>query len=117
MTLYALRDKYRLLQGENIRFISTDVLVHCHNKMIVVDGKRVLVSSQNWSDSAVTKNREAGLWIAQAKVAKYFQGIFETDWNVAFQALPRATRRDVVTPQSISGGGFVKVQPADYQEV
>lgn len=50
-----LSKTYGLELGEHIRFINTDEFVHCHNKMIIVDGKSVLISSQNWSDAAVSK--------------------------------------------------------------
>ena len=116
--LDTLRDKYNLKLGANIRYINTDQLVHCHNKMVVIDGAGVLVSSQNWSDTAVTKNREAGLWLPQAQVAKYFGEIFETDWKAAFKSPDTGvsrTRR--ATPQSLREGGFVKVVLADYEEV
>jgi phosphatidylserine/phosphatidylglycerophosphate/cardiolipin synthase-like enzyme len=116
--LDVLRDKYGLKLGTNIRYINTDQLVHCHNKMIVIDGSGVLVSSQNWSDTAVTKNREAGLWLPQAQVAKYFGEIFETDWKAAFKAPETGlTRTRRATPQSLREGGFVKVALADYEEV
>ena len=59
-----LKSKYQLTLGKNIRYIDTTRFVHCHNKMVLVDGKGVLVSSQNWSNSAVAKNREAGVWLA-----------------------------------------------------
>ena len=52
-----LNSKFGLTVGKNIRYIDTARFVHCHNKMILVDGKHVLVSSQNWSNSAVSKNR------------------------------------------------------------
>jgi phosphatidylserine/phosphatidylglycerophosphate/cardiolipin synthase-like enzyme len=116
--LDTLRDKYNLKLGANIRYINTDQLVHCHNKMVVIDGAGVLVSSQNWSDTAVTKNREAGLWLPQAQVAKYFGEIFETDWKAAFKSPDTGvsrTRR--ATPQLLREGGFVKVVLADYEEV
>ncbi|MGY4648552.1 hypothetical protein ACVWWN_002348 [Mycobacterium sp. URHB0021] len=60
-------------------------LVHCHNKMVIIDGAAVLVSSQNWSDFAVTKNREAGLWLPHRDIAQYFQGIFDVDRRTAFR--------------------------------
>ena len=40
-----------------------------HTKGIVVDGKRVLIGSQNWSDQGVDANRDASLLIDNARVA------------------------------------------------
>jgi phosphatidylserine/phosphatidylglycerophosphate/cardiolipin synthase-like enzyme len=86
--------------------------------MIIIDGTGVLVSSQNWSDTAVSKNREAGLWVPQADIAKYFKKIFETDWNAAFKSPAKGvTRTRRATPQSLREGGFIKVARADYEEV
>jgi hypothetical protein len=51
-----------------------------HNKGIVVDGRSVLVSSQNWSTDGTLYNRDAGVIIDNAEVAAYFEQIFEHDW-------------------------------------
>ena len=113
-----LESVYGLKLGDNVRYINTDQFVHCHNKMIIIDGEGVLVSSQNWSDSAVWKNREAGVFLNHDGIAGYFTDIFEHDWKSAFQALPAAGGGpEVLTPQSLSGGGFIRVEKADYQEV
>ncbi|WP_185732376.1 phospholipase D-like domain-containing protein [Burkholderia sp. Bp8963] len=52
-----------------------------HNKGIVVDGDKVMVSSQNWSADGTLRNRDAGLIIYHADAAAYFQQIFLHDWN------------------------------------
>jgi phosphatidylserine/phosphatidylglycerophosphate/cardiolipin synthase-like enzyme len=107
--------------GTNIRFINTDEFVHCHNKMVLIDDDGVLVSSQNWSNSAVSKNREAGLWFKHKGIAKYFSGIFENDWASGFKkpedqfkAKPQALE---LPADALKKGGFVQVVYADYQEV
>ena len=113
-----LESVYGLKLGANVRYINTDQFVHCHNKMIIIDGEGVLVSSQNWSDSAVWKNREAGVFLNHDGIAGYFTEIFEHDWKSAFKALPAGGGGpEVLTPQSLSGGGFIRVEKADYQEV
>ena len=111
-----LKDKFGLELGRNIRYIDTTRFVHCHNKMIVVDGSTVLVSSQNWSDSAVTKNREAGLLLTHTGIARYFTGIFENDWETAFQKIPVPGKAQIAS-KALRAGGFVQVVPADYREV
>ncbi|CAL8480721.1 protein of unknown function (plasmid) [Caballeronia sp. S22] len=52
-----------------------------HNKGIIVDGKVVMVSSQNWSADGTLRNRDAGLIIYSAEAAAYVQQIFLHDWN------------------------------------
>lgn len=114
--LKRLKDNYGLELGKNIRYVDTSRLVHCHNKMVLVDGKGVLVSSQNWSHSAVTKNREAGLWLSNKSICRYFTGIFETDWKTARQTL-EAPSAAMMPKDLMKKGGFVRVEAADYEEV
>jgi PLD-like domain len=52
-----------------------------HNKGIVVDGARVLVSSANWSGDGVVRNRDAGLIIHDEEIAGYYQRVFLDDWD------------------------------------
>lgn len=52
-----------------------------HNKGIVADGARVLVSSQNWSGDGFLRNRDAGLIIEDPDIAAYYEAIFLDDWN------------------------------------
>jgi phosphatidylserine/phosphatidylglycerophosphate/cardiolipin synthase-like enzyme len=115
--LEVLAKDYGLKLDDNIRYINTDQLVHCHNKMIVIDGAAVLVSSQNWSDSAVTKNREAGLWVPHPGIAQYFEAIFETDWDSAFTSPEQGLGETPVTRAVLGAGGFVRVESADYEQI
>lgn len=112
-----LDNDYNLKLDKNIRYVNTDQLVHCHNKMIVIDGSAVLVSSQNWSDFAVSKNREAGVWVPHPGIARYFEAIFKVDWDSAFTSPEQGFGERPVTRAALSEGGFIKVEPADYEEV
>ncbi|HEY4225740.1 MAG TPA: phospholipase D-like domain-containing protein [Pseudolysinimonas sp.] len=52
-----------------------------HNKGIVVDGRSVLVSSQNWSSAGTLTNRDASVILHSAEAAAYFDGLFLHDWE------------------------------------
>jgi pimeloyl-ACP methyl ester carboxylesterase len=52
-----------------------------HTKGIVVDSKRVLIGSQNWSVQGVDSNRDASLLIDNPRVAAYFEASFLHDWE------------------------------------
>lgn len=109
-----IRKKFNLRLGANIRFINTQRFVHCHNKLIVVDGKAVLISSQNWSNAAVRENREAGLLIRFPRVAAYFAEIFESDWETAFKTLPKTAEPESVGLESLATENLMEVNFGDY---
>ena len=52
-----------------------------HNKGIIADHRRVLVSSTNWSADGVLRNRDAGLIIDDPEVADYYERVFLYDWD------------------------------------
>jgi len=54
-----------------------------HNKGVIVDDQRVLVSSINWNSVSPYFNREAGVIIDHPGVAGYFLAVFEDDWNLS----------------------------------
>jgi phosphatidylserine/phosphatidylglycerophosphate/cardiolipin synthase-like enzyme len=107
---------YGLKLGRNIRYIDRSRFVHCHNKMVLIDGKGVLVSSQNWSRSAVWQNREAGVLLEHAGICDYFTRIFESDWSTALKQLP-GVGPETVAPETLRSGKFIRVEPGDYREV
>jgi phosphatidylserine/phosphatidylglycerophosphate/cardiolipin synthase-like enzyme len=111
-----LQQTYGLKLGRNIRYIDTSRFVHCHNKMVLIDGKDVLVSSQNWSRSAVSQNREAGVLLDHAGICDYFTQIFESDWSTALKQLP-GVEPETLAPETVRSGKFIRVEPGDYREV
>jgi len=52
-----------------------------HNKGVIVDDRRVLVSSINWNTNSPNFNREAGVIIDHPGVGRYFSDVFLYDWN------------------------------------
>ena len=70
--------------GIEVKFIYTNwsYFSNVHNKGMIIDNKSVLISSINWNENSVTRNREAGIIIENEDVAKYYANIFFYDWNL-----------------------------------
>jgi phosphatidylserine/phosphatidylglycerophosphate/cardiolipin synthase-like enzyme len=66
--------------------LRTNQIEKIHNKGVIVDGKRVLVSSINWNSNSPHFNREAGVIIDHPGVAGYFLAVFEDDWDPAVRS-------------------------------
>ena len=58
-----------------------DDVMKLHNKGAIVDGESVLISSINWGDSAMVRNREMGLIVTSPEVAAPFIESWYADWN------------------------------------
>jgi len=110
--------EFDLRLGTHVRYLNPAYFVHCHNKLLLVDGRRVLVGSQNWSDFAVTRNREAGLLVNYAPLARYYQAIFDLDWATGLTDLttaPHAALRELPAAQDTAAQ--VPLSLGDYVEV
>jgi S1-C subfamily serine protease len=57
------------------------VQMRCHTKGIIVDGKEVLLGSQNLTNQGALFNRDASLLVRDPEVAAYFEKVFLFDWN------------------------------------
>jgi phosphatidylserine/phosphatidylglycerophosphate/cardiolipin synthase-like enzyme len=68
--------------------LSASGLDKIHNKGVIVDDRRVLVSSINWNSNSPNFNREAGVIIDHPGVAGYFRAVFDDDWAPALRAEP-----------------------------
>ena len=97
--------------------------VHCHNKLIVVDGEKVLLGSQNWSTTGVLSNREASLLVEHAGIAAYFAEIFDADWNMSEpsgappDALFASAAEGLAQPSDFARGSVVESTTRDYSDV
>lgn len=64
------------------RLMRTDLVKveKLHNKGLVIDGERVLVSSINWSLNSPANNREVGLILEHPAIASFYSDVFTYDW-------------------------------------
>ncbi len=86
-----------------------------HDKGVIVDGRRVLVSSINWNENSPAFNREAGVIIDHEGVAGYFRTGFEEDWK---NAGPLHSSRDSVDVWKIGAAlGTIAVLAGLYLRV
>jgi hypothetical protein len=60
-----------------------------HTKGMIVDGRRVLIGSHNWSKPGVSLNRDASLIFDDERLAAYFADAFDIDWERASPIRPR----------------------------
>ncbi|RCV65167.1 Phosphatidylserine/phosphatidylglycerophosphate/cardiolipin synthase [Methanophagales archaeon] len=51
-----------------------------HNKGVIVDRNKVLISSINWNENSARKNREVGVIIENDAVGEYYTRVFLYDW-------------------------------------
>jgi hypothetical protein len=67
--------------GINVSSDSLRLQYRCHTKGIIVDGKEVLLGSQNMTNGGSLFNRDASLLVRTPRVAEFFQKIFLYDWE------------------------------------
>ncbi len=60
--------------------VREDARFYMHAKMIVVDGQRAFVGSENISAQSLDQNRELGILVADAGVLNTLQQTFQGDW-------------------------------------
>jgi phosphatidylserine/phosphatidylglycerophosphate/cardiolipin synthase-like enzyme len=85
----------------------------------VVDRKKVLLGSQNWSNDGVSVNRDASLLFNDEELAVYFAEIFDHDWNnlakqnIGSESLPIET----ASPDEATPVGKIRLTWKDYMEM
>ena len=90
-----------------------------HTKGIVVDGRRVLVGSHNWSAPGVTLNRDASLIFEDEEIAQYYAQAFQIDWDRASSTVADAGGSESVP--RVAGNepvpaGFARMTLSEYLE-
>ncbi|MBR1030332.1 trypsin-like peptidase domain-containing protein [Bradyrhizobium liaoningense] len=91
-----------------------------HTKGMIVDGKRCMVGSHNWSGNGVTLNRDASLLFDDSDVAQYYRQAFELDWDRASRpvipesAITEAPR--IADPESPVPQGFRRMTLEEFLE-
>ncbi len=56
-------------------------LIKSHNKGMIVDEDSVLVSTINWNENSMRRNRELGVIVENDKIADYYSNVFLNDWK------------------------------------
>jgi phosphatidylserine/phosphatidylglycerophosphate/cardiolipin synthase-like enzyme len=92
---------------------------NCHTKGIIVDRKRLLLGSQNWSNDGVSVNRDASLLFDDEQLAEYFAQIFEHDWaNLAEQDIGQESSPIESASESVTTPpGKIRLSWKDYMEM
>lgn len=88
----------------------------CHTKGIIVDGKEVLLGSENLTLGGALFNRDASLLVRNQKVAKYFQDIFLFDWNNLASQNVEGNSDEVrlIRPEEEAPSGFRRMSLAEF---
>lgn len=79
----AVDEVLAVLEGSSVKVLASPVspFATIHNKGMVIDNHTVLVSSVNWNENSVRRNREAAVLIENDEVAGYFASVFLADWH------------------------------------
>ncbi|MBN2599664.1 MAG: lamin tail domain-containing protein [Candidatus Thermoplasmatota archaeon] len=70
--------------GVTVKFISSEwsPFTTIHNKGMIIDNTTVLISSINWNEQSIRKNREAGVLVKNQEIASYYATVFLSDWSL-----------------------------------
>lgn len=73
------------LKQSNIT-VREDPQLYMHAKIIVADGAKAFVGSENISTQSLDQNRELGILVSDATVLSKLQSTFQVDWGVSKSA-------------------------------
>lgn len=88
-----------------------------HTKGMIVDGKRLLLGSHNWSKPGVSLNRDASVIVDDADVAAYYAEAFEIDWLRSRPINPRQFVREAVIREGAILEAVGDQPPPGYRRV
>jgi len=82
------------IYGMKVKFIYTNdsKFSNVHNKGMIIDNETVLISSINWNENSIMRNRETGVIIQSKEVAQYYLDVFFYDWNVDKQKIAKSSQ-------------------------
>jgi cardiolipin synthase A/B len=63
--------------------VREDPQLYMHAKIIIVDGQRAFVGSENISTQSLDQNRELGIIVSDTAVLNKLQATFQYDWGVS----------------------------------
>jgi len=99
------------------RLAYLDGLTKVHNKGVIVDSSKVLVSSISWDYNSVFNNREAGVIIENQNAAEYYEQVFYRDWNVSHNVSnptpPNITERSILITE-VYYDTYLQYEPEEY---
>ncbi|ODS42314.1 MAG: hypothetical protein MSIBF_03010 [Candidatus Altiarchaeales archaeon IMC4] len=70
---------YLVKNGVGVRLDPKNVTTHA--KLVVIDGKTVIVGSTNWNYNSLDNNHETDILVNSQKAAQYFGDYFERLWR------------------------------------
>lgn len=113
-----VRKKLESLQAAGFNMSRIRMQAGCHTKGIIVDSKKVLLGSHNFTNDGAQFNRDASLLIHDEGIASYYQDVFLHDW----ERLARPTLKNELAPVLASGAessqrGYVRVPWSFYDEL
>ena len=86
-----------------------------HNKGIIADGARVLVSSQNWSGDGFLRNRDAGIIVDNSEVAEVLRSHLRQRLGTAREvAVRRGLNARLAGDSEATPPGMVRMSWRDY---
>lgn len=112
------RENLQALQDRGFDMRRVKVQRNCHTKGVIVDGKRVMIGSQNISQLGITLNRDASLLFKDKALAAYFTAIFEHDWaNLAKQDIGNEAHAPELASGRDTPRGMERISWKDYMEM
>ena len=93
----------------NVKAMGVDYI---HNKGMLIDGEKVLISSINWDETSVDKNREAAVLITSQDAFNYYEALFDRDWQVSGGTSSVSRPEDPISsvnPECLSKGTVLPV--------
>lgn len=105
------RENLEMLTDRGLKIGTVRFQKNSHTKGVIIDRKRVLVGSQNWSQMGVTINRDASLLFEDEPLANYFAQVFDHDWkNLAIGKIGSEMQgARIAGPNESTPAGFVRV--------
>jgi len=85
-SLEMLRSCCGWLSTNDIRILNPRSGLNLTSKLLIVDQRVSLVTSANWSEPGITKNREIGVMVDSPVFAAWYGKYFETDWDNGLKA-------------------------------